>query len=271
MDGLTFDRAAMTDARQSRAGNLLSTPAGKAFQAARDRRIYIVWIALVWAGMLTGFLPDLGRYAAEKPAPPFLLHLHGAVYCLWLAFVTVQIALVELRNPALHRRLGWWLVGLSVALVPLGLVAAMVDMARAAAQTPYEPQFLGLEFQSMLVFSILLTLAVRMRRDLAAHKRLMILLTVCLLDPGTSRAWGFFSPFHPAGAFGWWLHYFWGNAALLLAMMGWDLWRHGRVHPALWGGGALLAAGEAVAVGLEFSPWWHGVAGRLVAAWGWTG
>jgi len=33
-----------------------------------------------------------------------------------------------------------------------------------------------------------------MRRDLAAHKRLMILLTACLLDPGTSRAWGFFSP-----------------------------------------------------------------------------
>lgn len=249
----------------------MRTPAGTAFAPAHDRRIYILWIALVWAGMLAGFLPDLGRYMTEKPSPPLILHLHGAVYFVWLVFVTAQIALVELRKPALHRRLGWWLVGLSLAMVPLGLVAAMVDMARAAAHTPYQPEFLGLEFQAMLVFAILLTLAVRMRRDIAAHRRLMMLLVVDLLDPGTSRAFGFFSPIHPAGAFGWWLNFFWGNAALLLAMIGWDRWRHGRVHPALLGGGALLAAGEAIAVALEFSPWWHVVAGRLVAAWGWTG
>lgn len=250
---------------------MLKTPAGKAFAPARDRRIYILWVALVWAGMIAGFLPDLSRFLAETPAPPLVLDLHGIVYFVWLVFVTMQIALVEVRNPALHRRLGWWVVGLSIALVPLGLVATMVDMARSAARTPYEPQFIGLEFQAMIVFSILLALAVQMRRDLAAHKRLMILLMVCVLDPGTSRAWGFFSPIHPAGAFGWWLNYFWGNAAMLLAMIGWDIGRHGRVHPALLTGGALVAAGEAAAVALEFSPWWHDVAARLVMAWGWTG
>jgi hypothetical protein len=110
-----------------------------------------------------------------------------------------------------------------------------------------------------------------MRRDLAAHKRLMILLTVCVLDPGTSRAWGFFIPYHPTGPGGWWLHFFSGNASLVLAMIGWDLWRHGRVHPALLAGGALIAAGETAAVVLEFSPWWHAAAAHLVAAWGWTG
>ncbi|MBA2933941.1 hypothetical protein HZF05_07490 [Sphingomonas sp. CGMCC 1.13654] len=107
-----------------------------------------------------------------------------------------------------------------------------------------------------------------MHRDLAAHKRLMILLTICFLDPGTSRAWGFFSPIHPHGAFGWWLHFFWGNAAMLLAMMGWDVWHHGRVHPALLTGGALIAAGETAAVFLEFFPWWHEVAAGLVVALG---
>ena len=250
---------------------MLKTPDGKAFLPAQDRGIYIVWIALVWAGTLVGFLPDLGRYAAESPPPPWILHLHGVFYSVWLVFVTLQIALVELRNPALHRRLGWWLVWLSAALVPLGLIASMVDMARAAVHTPYEPEFLGLEFQSMLVFSILLTFATRMRRDLAAHKRLMILLTINFLDPGTSRAWGFFSPIQLTGPFGFWLHYFWGNAAMVLAMMGWDIWRHGRIHPALLAGGALLAAGEAAAVLLQFSPWWHVAMSQLVAAWGWAG
>jgi len=147
----------------------------------------------------------------------------------------------------------------------------MVDMARETAFTPYEPQFLGLEFQEMVVFAILLWLAVRMRWDLAAHKRLMILLAISILDPGTARAYGFFSPLQLVGPLGFWLHYFWGNAAMVLAMMGWDLWRHGRIHPALLTGGAMLAAGEAVAVALQFSPWWHDVATRLVISWGWTG
>lgn len=250
---------------------LFSTPAGRAFMPARDRHIYILWIALVWAGMIAGFAPDLRRYLTEAPPPPLILHVHGAIYFLWLVAVTLQIALIERRNPALHRRLGWWLVGLSVALVPLGLVAAMVDMTRAAAHTPYEPEFLALEFQSMIVFAILLTLATRMRYDLAAHKRLMMLLTVVLLDPGTSRAWGFFGPFQLTGGFGWWFHFFWANALLLFAMIGWDAWRHGRVHPALIWGGALLAVGEAVALWLEFTPWWHVMAGQLVTAWGWAG
>ncbi|MBA2934322.1 hypothetical protein HZF05_09450 [Sphingomonas sp. CGMCC 1.13654] len=255
----------------AKAMGILRTPPGKAFAPARDRGIYVVWIALVWAGMLAGFLPDLARFEAETPAPPLVLHVHAALYFVWLVCVTLQIAFVELRRPALHRRLGWWLVGLSVALVPLGLVSTMVDMARSSAGTPYEPQFLGLEFQSLIVFSILLGLATQMRRDIAAHRRLMILLAICFLDPGTSRAWGFFSPIHPDGMFGWWLRFFWGNAAMLLAMMGWDIRRHGRVHPALLAGGALITAGEVAAVFLEFSPWWHRVAGGLVMAWGWTG
>jgi len=250
---------------------LLSTPPGKAFLPIRDRRIYILWIVLVWAGMVVGFVPDMTRYLAETPAPPIILHLHGAFYFLWLVAVTVQIALIEVRNPALHRRLGWWVVGLSVPIVPLGVAAAMVDMARAAAHQPYQPEFLALEFQSMAVFPILLTLGILLRRDLAAHKRLMILMIIDFLDPGTSRAWGFFSPYQPAGPVGFWLHFFWANDAMLLAMIGWDLWRHGRIHPALLIGGTVLVAGEGVAVVGQFSPWWHEVAARLVTAWGWIG
>ncbi|MBA2933943.1 hypothetical protein HZF05_07500 [Sphingomonas sp. CGMCC 1.13654] len=45
--------------------DFMRTPNGKAFAATRDRRIYIVWIALVWAGMLAGFVPDLARFETE--------------------------------------------------------------------------------------------------------------------------------------------------------------------------------------------------------------
>ena len=251
---------------------MLKTPAGRVFAPANDRRIYILWIALVWIGMLGGFVPDIGRYLSETPPPPMILHVHGILYFLWLALVTVQIALVEVRKPALHKRLGWWVVGLSVVLVPLGLVSSMVDMARSAAQPPpYRPEFLALELQSQTVFAILLTLAVRMRRDLAAHRRLMILLLVDFLDPGTSRALSMLVPHIPYTPVGFWFKYFWANALLVLLMMAWDKWRHGRIHPALITGGAIVAAGEAFAVVLEFAPWWHDATVALVRAWGWTG
>ncbi len=249
----------------------LATPRGPAFAPARDRRIYVLWIALIWAGMIAGFVPDLARYMAEKPAPPWILHLHGIVYFIWLALVTAQIALVEARRVALHRQLGWWLVGLSVTIVVLGLVAAMVDMARSVAHPPFTPEFLGLEFQELAVFSVLLWLAVEMRRDLAAHKRLMVLVAVSIMDPGTARVWSLVSADRPIAPLGWWFSFFWGNATMVVAMMAWDLWRHRRIHPALIGGGALLAAGEASAVWLNYAPWWHIAAGRLVMAWGWAG
>jgi hypothetical protein len=258
--------------------SLIGTPRGGIWKATADRHIYIVWMALVWIGMIAGFLPDIARFRTEAPPPPFILDFHGVVFFLWLVVVSVQIALVETGKPALHRRLGWWIVGLSALLVPLGLVASMVDMVRETAPAhndplslSAQPQFLGLEFQAMVVFAIVLTLAVRMRNDLAAHKRLMVLLLVCVLDPGTARAWSSFSPINFAGPFGWWLSYFWGNATLMAAMIGWDLWRHGRVHPVLIWGGALIAFGELIAVYLEFAPWWHDTATQLTNWWHWAG
>jgi hypothetical protein len=75
------------------------------------------------------------------------------LYFAWLICVTLQIALIELNNPALRRGLGWWFVDLLVALVPVGLVSAMVDISPSAAATSYEPQSMTLEFHSLVWFS----------------------------------------------------------------------------------------------------------------------
>lgn len=254
-----------------RFSDMLKTPPGGAFPLSGDRRIYILWIALIWAAILAGFVPDLKRYFDETPAPPWVLHVHGVVTVLWLTAVTLQIVLAEIRKPALHRQLGWWVAGLSVALIPLGLVAAMVDMARSAEHPGYEPQFLATEYQSVVVFAILLRLAIRLRRDHAGHKRLMILLAVSILDPGTARAWGYFSPIHLTGPLGFAVQNIWGSAAIIILMMAWDLVRHRRIHPSLLFGAVLIEVGNLVAIGLQFAPWWHDIAAKLVLSWGWTG
>ncbi len=236
-----------------------------------DRKAYIVWIACVWAAIIAGFGLDFARYLGETPAPPLILHFHGAVYVAWLALVTTQVLLVEGGKVRLHRTLGWWLAGLSAVMVPLGLVAALVDKARVFGRPDADLQFLSLEFEEMFAFSTFMITGVLWRKHAAAHKRLMILTAVSISDAGFARLWQSTIKVAPPGPFGWWLQYFWGIALMLVAMAAWDLWRRRRIHPAVLFGAAVLLGGEVAATALYFTPAWATAMTGLVQAWGWKG
>lgn len=246
----------------------------RTWDARSDRKAYIVWIACVWAAILLGFGTDIVRYVHETPAPPLILNVHGGVYALWLALVTTQIALVEGRKVRLHKTLGWWTAGVSAVMVPLGVIAALVDKARVFGHPDADLPFLGEEFIDMAGFAVLMTAGLLRRKDLAAHKRLMILSAVSLSDAGFGRIWtnGFkIVPAGPAAPVVWWLQYYWGVPLLLIAMAGWDLWRRRRIHPAVLFGAAVLFSGEIVATALYYSPAWGLAMTHLVQAWGWKG
>ena len=238
---------------------------------ASDRKIYAVWLGLVWAGMLAGFGLDFTRYLGETPVPPFLLHFHAAVYVLWLGLVSFQILWIETGNVRRHIQLGWLTVGLSVLMVPLGLAAALVDQARQVGHPDYAPQFLALEFEEMFAFSAFMIAGVIFRWNAAAHKRLMVLSAVAISDAGFARVWLMGIKVELPGFFGWWLQYFWGIVLILVVMAAWDLWRRRRIHPAVLFGAALLLAGEMVVTALNFSPAWRLAMIRLVEAWGYSG
>ncbi len=236
-----------------------------------DRKIYIVWLAIVCVAILAGFGLDFGRYMAEQPAPPLFLHIHGAVYVIWLVLVGVQIFLVEAGDVKRHRTLGWITAIVSAVMVPLGLAAAMVDQARQIGHPDYAPQFLALEFEEMFAFSTFIIAGLLWRRDPAAHKRLMILSAVAISDAGFARIWINGVKVAPPGPFGWWLQYFWGIVLLLIAMMAWDLWKRRRIHPSVLAGAAVLLGGEIIVTALNFSPGWKAMMVVLVKAWGYRG
>ena len=242
-----------------------------AWSPSRDRRIYVVWIGVVWAAIVAGFGLDFVRYLSETPPPPFILHAHAAVFVLWLGLVTLQILWVEMGNLRRHKQLGWLTVAVSALMVPLGLAAAFVDQARQVAHPDYAPQFLALEFEEMIAFSVFMTAGVFFRKNPAAHKRLMLLSAVAISDAGSARIWLMGIKTEVPGLFGWWLQYFWGIFLILVAMAVWDLWRRGRIHPAVLFGAALLWTGEIVVTILNFSPAWHDAMVRLVNAWGYAG
>ena len=242
-----------------------------AWSPARDRRIYAVWIGVVWAAILAGFGLDFTRYMGEAPSPPLILHFHAAVYVLWLALVALQILWVEAGNLRRHKLLGWWTVGVSALMVPLGLAAALVDQARQVAHPDYAPQFLALEFEEMFAFSAFMIAGVIYRRNPAAHKRLMVLSAVAISDAGFARIWLIGIKKEIPGLFGFWVTYFWGIFLLLVAMGIWDLWHRRRIHPAVLFGAAVLWLGEIITTVLNFSPTWRDMMVRLVKAWNYTG
>ncbi len=236
-----------------------------------DRKAYIVWMGVVVAAVIAGFGVDFGRYLGERPPPPLIMHLHGAVYVAWLLLVVGQIFLVEKGDIRLHKWLGWATAIVSAIMVPLGLTAAFVDEARRLGQPGSDPQFLALEFEEMIAFSTFIVAGLLLRRDPASHKRLMILSAVAISDAGFARVWLNEFKIVPPGPFGFWIQYFWGIALMLIAMIGWDLYRRRRAHPTVLAGAAFLIGAEAVVSILQFSPGWTAFMTAAVRAWRYTG
>ena len=83
----------------------------------------------------------------------------------------------------------------------------------------------------MIGFSVFIGAGILWRKNIAAHKRLMILSAVAISDAGFARLWMNGFKITVPGPFGWWLEFYWGIALMLVAMIVWDWWKRGRVHP----------------------------------------
>jgi hypothetical protein len=236
-----------------------------------DRNIYVLWMSIIWAAMLGGFGLDFSRYMHETPPPPAILHIHAAVYVVWLVLVSLQIFLVQAGNIRLHMRLGWATAIVSAAMIPLGLIAALVDQARSVGHPDYAPQFLALEFEEMIAFSVFIVAGLLSRRNLAEHKRWMILSAVAISDAGFARIWLIAIDRTFPGPFGWWIQYFWGISLMLISMLAWDWFRHRRVMRSVAWGAVVLWGGEVAVTILNFSTAWKSAMAALVRMWGYTG
>jgi hypothetical protein len=63
-----------------------------------------------------------------------LLHVHGAVFSLWVLLLITQTSLVAAKRVDVHRRLGLLGFGLACVMVVLGVLVASDQIARHAAQ-----------------------------------------------------------------------------------------------------------------------------------------
>ena len=184
----------------------------------------VALIAILVGFARTYFLAGLFR----APLPNLLVHIHGAVFTLWIILFITQISLVTARRVDLHRRLGLLGFVLAAVMILLGTLTASDRLARHVAKpgmdtTDEVRAFYSVPLADMLLFSTFVYLGCRNRFQPAGHKRLMLFATLSLLDAGFDR-WPVFDLYSlPV------VHLI-CFTPLLLLMIGYDRWSTGRVQ-----------------------------------------
>jgi hypothetical protein len=195
------------------------------------------------AGMMRAQLPNL------------LVHVHGAVFSAWIVLLIVQTSLVAAGRVDIHRRLGLVGFGIACLMLLLGLMAATDELIRhdRPGDAGFDARaFYGVLVGGMLAFASLIYFGFRERLNPAAHKRLMLIATIAILDAAFTR-WPV--PWHS-------LH----RAELcsymfLLLLAAYDLWSTGRIHRATLWGSLLLVVVEQARSPLGRTALWQGFAG----------
>ena len=234
--------------------------------ARDDRRPAIVWLAIFWIFVGVGFGFDLHNYLHEHPAVPTIVHVHAIATTLWLLTATALVLMVETGNVRLHRRLGWYAAGYAALVL---VIAPWSELSWQALNlnTPgsFPPQFLSIAFSGVFCMAVLLPWGVLMRRNSAAHRRVLILATICISDAGFSRLVGLFLP-APTSFLGVYLFYEGGNVLLILLIFLWD-WKRNRVMKQFLMAASLIVATGLTATCLYFNHTWQTITHAWLEGW----
>jgi hypothetical protein len=130
-------------------------------------------------------LPDWKTFAA--PPDPLLVHIHAVIFSSWILLLVAQTSLVAADRVDLHRRLGAAGFGLACLLVLVGLAVTCEFLSRHHGHEEPGLRFPFLQVVDLTAFSTLIYFGYRLRFNPAAHKRLMLIATVALLDAAFSR------------------------------------------------------------------------------------
>jgi hypothetical protein len=229
---------------------------------------FLAMTGFIWLGVLAGFGTDIATHLSRSY--PLIVHVHALAMVSWLGLFTTQVLLVRTGKTALHRRLGLIAPWLCAAILVIGPATAIFMDRLDFEASKDSPDFLAVQFSDMLAFGTMTAAALLLRKDRAAHKRLMLLGTLYISDAGFARwigdavetlvrghtghdgYWSFFASAYAA------------NVTLVLLFGALDFAVNRRLHPAYLAGAAWTLAVMFGASGLFFNPTWHTLAMRLI-------
>lgn len=232
-----------------------------------DRNAFATFVAVGWLFVVMGFAPSVSsRLAGEADyvAPP-VLHAHIIAFVGWMVLLTVQVLLVRTGHRAMHRKLGVAGAILIPVMVVTGIGAEIYSQRFYSPHDPDNLRFFIAPLLQMLIFAACAGAAIALRRDSAAHKRLIVLATAMALVAATNRWWG--GALNAVFADGFWgmiINNFAGPNLLMALAMAYDLLTRGRVHRVYVVAVPLILATEVLASAIYHLPGWPGVARQLV-------
>ena len=231
-----------------------------------DRRFLTVAAGAAFAVVFVGFARSYFlKSLFGGPPLPRLVHVHALLMISWFVLFFTQLRLSATRRIALHRRLGVFGGVLAGLMVAVGFMVARRAAARDLA-IPGDLEFLGFLLYALLMFSVLVALALLLRRRKDCHQRLMLFSCVSMVGPGVARiplenvpVLSVLKTGGPFGLLGFML-------VLAYACIGVDTWRYRRLHPAFVLGLMLLATEDLPPLGMFLaSPTWLHLARWLVS------
>lgn len=200
--------------------------------------------------VLGGFIPSVMMRPGGAGSIPLLLHVHGAVFLAWFLVYCMQASLIGSGNVRLHMRLGPASLILAAAMIVLGVLVIRL------AYTNPDFRILGMTVAASLMFPvtdvinfvIAYGLGLANRRNPSAHKRLMLVAGILIMDPAVARlviVTGLPAPFIPAL-----------ELLLFIALFTYDLLTRRRPHWASVLGLGLFILALVAKLAIAQQPWW---------------
>jgi len=231
-------------------------PTYRAINRTAERFFYMGMAILLCVCVYIGFSPTYfhaGMLRAPLPSP--ILHIHGAVFTLWMLLFTVQAAFISARRVKWHRSFGTVAFCLPPVMVILGVIAAVNALRRGVRIGPLDPSVsFAIPLIGIVAFSIVIYAAWRARRRPDAHKRLILIATSGIVGAAFGRfPWDRIGLPPAAGAMT-------GVGACLLILITFELVTLRRIHRSTMWAAPLVFASIAFAVPIGMTHAWHSFA-----------
>jgi hypothetical protein len=224
-----------------------------------ERVFYSGMAILLCVCVFIGFSPTYyraGMMRANLPSP--ILHIHGAVFTLWMLLFVVQVAFISARRVKWHRSFGTVAFCLPPIMIVLGVIAAIDALHRGVMIGPLDPSVsAAIPLIGVVGFTIVIYASWRARRRPDAHKRLILIATMGLVAAAFGRfPWARIGLPPAAGAVT-------GLGILLLLLIIYEFISIRRIHRSTMWAAPLVFASVALAVPIGMTPAWHAFAALL--------
>jgi len=164
---------------------------GKVLRQPADRGLFlaaaVMFPLLVFFGYFKSYY--FSAFFNVRSIPNALVHAHGVVMTLWVAYFTAQILLIRTKNVRLHMSLGLAGIALAALVCVVSLLTAYDShVVRLNAPPGINPHgFMLIAVADIVLFIVFFGGAILFRKRPAEHKSLMLLTALNFLPAAVVR------------------------------------------------------------------------------------